>query len=358
MIKQLFIEVYKGSWKVAFKEWVLIPLVGSIILCAFLIWSDIVTGNYSEFFRNALFSFIFWSLLSNGNSLLICYQDKHWTWLEQPLKRLFISVVVMLIYSVGISIVVLYIIISVYYNANFIKVMEHNGYWSQLRMPLLITSFFMITQHGRAFLMEWRQAAIDVERLKSENLKSKFESLKSQVNPHFLFNSLNALSSLVYSDQDKATDFIQKLSEVYRYVLDHQNDEVVSLSEELDFVKSYIYLNQIRFGKNLTVDYRNFDNISTACMIPPVAVQMLVENCLKHNEVSKECPLNIELKLKRDSLTVTNNLNPLTVPKQDAGGLGLSNIKARFGMMSDKEVRIEKTDSTFAVVLPLLSIAP
>ena len=206
--------------------------------------------------------------------------------------------------------------------------------------------------------MEWRQAAIDVERLKSENLKSKFESLKSQVNPHFLFNSLNALSSLVYSDQDKATDFIQKLSEVYRYVLDHQNDEVVSLSEELDFVKSYIYLNQIRFGKNLTVDYRNFDNISTACMIPPVAVQMLVENCLKHNEVSKECPLNIELKLERDSLTVTNNLNPLTVPKQDAGGLGLSNIKARFGMMSDKEVRIEKTDSTFAVVLPLLSIAP
>lgn len=357
MIKQLLIEEYQGSWRRAAKEWILIPLIGSLILSILVEWSDLQEGHYLEYVESVFISFAFWSLLSNGNALLICYLDKRWTWLKQPLKRAIIGTVVMLIYSIGISLLVLFVFIEYYLKFDFIKAIEYNGLWSQLRLPLMITIFFMLTGHGRAFLMEWRQAAIDVERLKSENLKSKFESLKSQVNPHFLFNSLNALSSLVYSDQDKAADFIQKLSEVYRYVLDHQNDEVVSLQEELEFVKSYIYLNQIRFGKNLEVDFINMETIPTTWMIPPVALQMLLENCLKHNEVSNEFPLRVKLILKDESLVVINNLNPIDMPKHDASGVGLSNVQARFEMMTTQKVKIEKSDAEFRVELPLLRIA-
>jgi two-component system LytT family sensor kinase len=356
VIRQLFIEEYKGSWLRAGREWIVIPLVGSLIVWTVIDWNNIQASDYSQFFRSVGIGFSFWSLLANGNSLLICYLNKRWTWLAHPLKRLIIGVLIMLFYSVTVSLLVLFLWIRFYFQADFFAVMEYNGLWSQLKLPLMITTFFMLTGHGKAFLMEWRQSAIDVERLKSENLKSKFESLKSQVNPHFLFNSLNALSSLVYSDQDKAAEFILKLSEVYRYVLDHQNDEVVSLLEEIEFVKSYVYLNQIRFGKNLTVDFVSMNTISSDWMMPPVALQMLVENALKHNEVSNDHPLHIELILAEDTLVVKNNLNPISIPKRDSNGLGLSNIQARFEMMTSKKVAIEKTETTFSVRVPLLTI--
>ena len=103
--------------------------------------------------------------------------------------------------------------------------------------------------HGRGFLIAWRQAAIDNEKLKTEQVAIQYNSLKNQVNPHFLFNSFNALSSLVYEDQDKAVEFIRKLSQVYRYVLDRKDEEVVPVEEELSFASNFIFLQKIRFGK-------------------------------------------------------------------------------------------------------------
>ncbi len=196
-----------------------------------------------------------------------------------------------------------------------------------------------------------------MEKLKNESLSSKFESLKNQINPHFLFNSLNALSSLVHADQDKATQFIQKLSDVYRYVLDHQYDEVVPAKIEVEFAKSYVYLHKIRFGENLQVNFNGINSLKREMTIPPLSLQMLVENCIKHNEISKDFPLTIDISSDDDYLVVKNNLNPLESPKRDSNGVGLGNIINRYSYLSDHEVMIDQTENQFSVSIPLLNVA-
>ena len=235
--------------------------------------------------------------------------------------------------------------------------MEKRGWWDLFQTPVIITIVISTVLHGRNFLFQWREAALNVEKLKNESLSSKFESLKNQINPHFLFNSLNALSSLVHADQDKATQFIQKLSEVYRYVLDHQYDEVVPAKIEVEFAKSYVYLNKIRFGKNLQVNFNGINSLNREMTIPALSLQMLVENCIKHNEISKDFPLTIDISSDDDYLVVKNNLNPLESPKRDSNGVGLSNIINRYSYLSDHEVMIDQTENQFSVSIPLLSVA-
>jgi len=334
-------------------EWLGIPILGGFVIAVFYAFNDLSSGDYVGYLENAFIGSVFWVVLGNGNGVMIHYIDQRWTWLEAPVKRAIIGLLAMLIYTVIASLLVIYLYIEWYFGVDFMKVVERQGIMSQLWTPLLITTIVSLWFHGRSFLLGWRQAAIDVERLKNENLESRFESLRSQVNPHFLFNSLNALSSLVYADQAKAVDFIQKLSQVYRYVLDHQNDEVVDLASEVEFLKSFVYLNKIRFGDNFEVSYTNLED-TNGWTVPPVALQMLVENCVKHNEVSNENSLKIEISKSENSIIVENNLNPINVPKRDSNGLGLSNIVSRYEMLSDTKVEVDKTDEHFRVVIPLL----
>ena len=147
----------------------------------------------------------------------------------------------------------------------------------------IVISLFM---EGRAFLNNWRKAALDAERLQKENARAQYDALKNQVNPHFLFNSLNALTQLVYEDQDKAATFIKQLSEVYRYVLDTREKELVTIDEELSFIRSYLFLQQIRFGQKLQISIL-VDSRDT--LLPPLALQILVENAIKHNIISEDC---------------------------------------------------------------------
>ncbi|MCP4459618.1 MAG: hypothetical protein GY816_16575 [Cytophagales bacterium] len=344
----------KNTWKGTLVEWLVVPLVGGFVIGFFFAQNDLASGNYSGFLESAIISSVFWVVLGNGNGAIVHLIDQRWTWLETPIKRTIIGLIGMFVYTLVASTMIIYMYVELYFGASFIAVVEAEGMLSLLKVPLSITVVVALWFHGRSFLMAWRQSAIDVERLKNENLKSKFESLRSQVNPHFLFNSLNALSSLVYDDQGKAVDFIQKLSEVYRYVLDHQNDEVVDLNLEVAFLKSFVYLNKIRFGENFDVDYSNLEESNENWSVPPVALQMLLENCIKHNEVSNEHPLKIEISKKGDLITVENNLNPINVPKQDSNGLGLSNIISRYEMLSDQKVEVTETEDSFRVSIPLL----
>jgi len=339
--------------KQIFKEWVTVPLIGGIILAAIFDFNNIYNADVIGFLESVTISFTFWSVLANGNSWITVFIDRRWSWLETPIKRVVMGIGAMYIFTTLASSVILYIFIELYFGVSIVNLIESEGVWSLLAMPLGITTVIALWLHGQSFLMEWRQSAIDVERLKTESMESKFESLRSQVNPHFLFNSLNALSSLVYSDQAKAVDFIQKLSQVYRYVLEHQNDEVVDLASEVEFLKSFVYLNKIRFGNNFEVSYTNLDD-TNGWTVPPVALQMLVENCIKHNEVSNENPLKISISKKEDLMVVENNLNPINVPKQDSNGLGLSNIISRYELLSDKKVEVSQTENSFRVSVPLL----
>ena len=163
--------------------------------------------------------------------------------------------------------------------------------------------------HGRQFFFQYRKSILEAEQLKQENLESQYEILKNQVNPHFLFNSLNVLYSMVHKDPDGAAQFIKKLSDVYRYVLDSREKEVVQLAEEIDALNAYLFLIQTRFGKSVICNMELED--TNDHLIIPLSLQMLVENAIKHNAFTMNKPIQIDINQKGEAIVVKNNLNPL-----------------------------------------------
>ena len=224
---------------------------------------------------------IIWVAMWFGNEYISITLDYKIPWTTRPIKRMVVGVLAVMTYTVLAS----YGIIRI-----FEVVFDLNvGGFRQLYGTVIITIAITLFMTSRSFLFKWRQSAIDGEKLQKESIAARYESLKNQVNPHFLFNSLNVLTNLVYEDQDKAVKFIKKLSEVYRYVLDTRDKEVVTLEEELQFLESYIYLQKIRFGQKIRIDIslnKGHGNVA------PLALQMLIENAIKHNVVSEEDPLH------------------------------------------------------------------
>ena len=286
-----------------------------------------------------------WIALWFGNAHLSNWLTKHVSWMEHPVKRFFLGLIGTIIYTLG----TLYLL-----TIGFNSVTKFNIEFSEtIYMPIFITFGISAFMHGRAFLSNWRQAALDAEISKKESAIARYESLKNQINPHFLFNSLNALTNLVYEDQDKAAKFIKQLSEVYRYVLDTRERELVTLQEELAFVQSYLFLQQIRFGNNLKV---NVSLNNAQGKIAPLALQILLENAIKHNVISVDNPLSIEVYEKNGFICVVNNLQKKSIITEDGTGLGLENIKSRYKFLTDKEVDVSEADGKFSVKLPLIEI--
>ncbi|MCB0804678.1 MAG: histidine kinase [Bacteroidales bacterium] len=191
--------------------------------------------------------------------------------------------------------------------------------------------------------------------LQEENIISQFETLKSQVNPHFLFNSLNVLSSLIFIDQDKAAKFVRQLSKVYRYVLDHKDMDTIVLREELPFIESYIFLLKTRFDQNLQVKIE-IPEEKMDHKVAPMVIQLLVENAIKHNVISRLKPLSVSITAtsEDDYLTVSNNLQ-LKSSTERSSRIGLSNIRKRYDYLSGKKVDIIHDENHFTVKIPLLN---
>ena len=191
--------------------------------------------------------------------------------------------------------------------------------------------------------------------LQKASLQSQFEVLKQQVNPHFLFNSLNVLTSLIKIDPDLAESFTEKLSKVYRYVLEHKEKEMVSLSTELNFINSFLFLLNIRFTDKIFVKIE-IDDVKSDLMIIPMALQILIENAIKHNSFSKLNPLHIDIRVdKNDFLIVTNNIK-IRENQIQSTGIGLANIKNRYRLISDKEPVFEKTKTKYIARIPLIRV--
>lgn len=280
------------------------------------------------------------------NSELNCFLDEKISWIKTPLKRLMAG----LVGTVFFSVLAIFAIIKsweLFASANF------DNYSEIIVNALIITFFISLFFHGHGFLMEWRRSAVDAERYQKESMAATYESLKNQVNPHFLFNSLNALTNLVYEDQDKAANFIKQLSEVYRYVLDTRDKEVVPLEDEVKFLRSYAFLQQIRFGDKLSIEV-SLNGLQS--MIAPLALQMLIENAVKHNEVSEENPLQIKVFNDSKFIIVQNNLQPKSILGEGISGVGLENIQKRYQFLSSEKVIIEQSKVNFLVKLPILPV--
>lgn len=225
-----------------------------------------------------------------------------------------------------------------------------------VRLNLVATSFISLFFYYFVERERWKtklqEEFLRAEQLQKENFKAQFESLKSQIDPHFLFNSLNILGSLIYKDPGKAVQFLGQLSKVYRIVLESNRKQVVPLRTELELVEAYAFLLKTRFGSNLQimtdVPFEKRDH-----GLPPTSVQMLLENAIKHNGYTPGEPLTIKIFIEGNKLVVANNLQP-RMEQANSSKVGLQNIVNRYSHLTDKQVEICPTDDAFIVKLPLL----
>jgi len=214
---------------------------------------------------------------------------------------------------------------------------------------LLATSF----NEGAAFFEKWREVVDESDHLKRENLQSQLEGLKGQVNPHFLFNSLNSLSSLISDDPEKAEKFLDEMSKVYRYLLRTNEEGLTSLESEMQFIHSYFHLLKTRYGDGLELDTRISEKYNSY-QIPPLTLQMLVENAVKHNMILKDSPLNIMIMTTNSGkLVVANNLQRKD-RQVSSNRVGLTNIVKKYRLMKKEEISVRDDGKEFAVVVPLI----
>lgn len=231
---------------------------------------------------------------------------------------------------------------------------------SRLHLTVLIglagNVLINLVHEGVYTFERWAQTLSETEKLKKANLQSQLEGLKQQVNPHFLFNSLNSLSSLIDEDPVRAEAFIDELSSVYRYLLQSNMAELTTLATELEFIRSYFHLQQTRYGNGLILAI-NVDENHLDDQLPPLTLQLLVENAIKHNIVAADQPLRIEIRTDLTGrLVVTNNLQR-KVSRVLSNGVGLANIITKYQLLTKSPVRIDERADQFVVTLPLLSQA-
>jgi two-component system, LytTR family, sensor kinase len=239
------------------------------------------------------------------------------------------------------------------------------GYsWQQNYNPLklniiyatLINLFLHLVNAILFFFREYRRQWMESEELRRSSEEAQVQLIRSQVNPHFLFNNLNVLSGMVIKNNPEANHFIEEFSKVYRYILSNQEKELVPLRSELEFIQPYLFLLQKRFDSSLQVDisipekYNNYH-------VVPASLQMLIENAIKHNIVSSNKPLHIGIHANgNETLIVTNNLQPRISPQEPSTRIGLQNISKPYELISGRRVVVQKTDKLFEVTLPLLTL--
>jgi sensor histidine kinase YesM len=331
------------NWKKEVKATILIFLFGGCTVY-------FSCGDCFDSFNVALVAYtasgILWVMLWQGNGTISDYLTYKMSWLDNPIKRFTYGVVAVIIYT-PISVYLLFFALNRLFNVSLDNI-EYT-----LGISVVITFLISFFLNSKEFLKNWKKAALDAEKLKKAQMAAQYESLKNQVNPHFLFNSLNALTNLVYEDQDLAAKFIRELSRVYRYVLDTRSQELVSLKTEMDFIGAYIFLQKIRFDDKLeiSIDYAGFEQK----MIPPMALQLLLENAIKHNVIAEDEHLKVDFSVdENEMLVVKNNLQKKNIPSEDSSGMGLTNIQSRYEFLSNRKVEIIAGPIDFIVKIPLL----
>jgi len=214
---------------------------------------------------------------------------------------------------------------------------------------LLLLAIYELAYH----LARLRHTERQRDRLEKEKLHAELQHLKGIVNPHFLFNNLNSLSSLISENPGKAEDFLNELTKVFRYLLRNNETELTTLGEELQFLNSYYSLLETRYGKGITMNLM-IDSAYESFLLPPLTLQLLVENAVKHNRVQKEDPLRIELFVEKDNLLVVRNNLSLRDHNVESTGIGLRNINSRYKLLEHQPPIIEKNDGFFLVIIPLI----
>ena len=327
-----------------------IPLV-SILFMFIHSYGDIasVAVAFQEFFISLVFTFTFWE----GIRAIVIYMRRVFPHNEQTAKRLIVQSCVSIVFTFAATWAIIYLF-------SFLNIQicgPKDGPYARWMLALtnLVPNFFVTSIYeGAYFFSEWKQNFQRSEALAKENIRSQFEALKNQLDPHFLFNSLNTLAALIDESNEPAQKYLEQLSDVYRYVLVSKQKETVPLHEELAFVDSYIYLNKTRFRDNLIVE-NELPASAMQQLVPPLSIQILVENAIKHNIVSKDKPLTLRLSMDTHGyMTVENNVQKKNTLEKSTQ-TGLQNMINRYALLTSQKVEVLHTDDIFSVKIPPLT---
>ena len=328
-----------------------IILILSMLFGLSMVSDDPALFTLEGWLKASTWNFLFIAFIWNGNMALFKIGPfEKLSWETEPRKKILVALVVALFWPI-----LCYYLFNIYFYEPILGYPCELGSKENVIFLIItvnITLLINAIMVANEFFVHWRKSKLEKEALKRITISAEFESLKNQVNPHFLFNALNTLSGLIDEEPKIASLFVQKLSSVYRYLLSQKDKEIVSLGEELEFLRSYIFLYQIRFGENFKVEIDIPSNLMHKEIVT-LTLQMLFENAIKHNVISKEKPLTVSIYGKDNKLCVSNNLQAKTI-LTESNGIGLENIKNRYAIVSEELVEISKTASTFSVCIPLI----
>jgi len=323
-----------------------IPLIlVSGIFISLIYLSSLESSGFQTSVGHVAHGILITLLIWTGCMTLVKFLWKRYPWEQNPFKHLIYEVLLITLYTLLIS-------LGLYWFETRIGLVhEIENPVAEIFITLLITYFITAIHEAVFFYRQWKYNFSRSVRLEKANIEANFETLKAQVNPHFIFNSLNSLTSMV-DDNPGAVKYIQNLSGFLRYLLNTDQKELVSLKEEIEILNNYFDLMRSRFGDNLKMNITVPENL-LEMSIPPLTLQMLVENCIKHNIISNDKPLEIQIYSSDDLLIVENRIQPkMDVPKS---GHGLKNIIERYSFFTERKPEVHETATHFKVQIPLLN---
>ena len=329
----------------------------SLVITVFVAALNLIAFNddYSlgNIIQEIIIGFIFSFGLSAANSYYYDYIDRKFSWEKDTQKRLWSGAIGSFIITMIVYGFIRYLLYG-YFTGNFsITSFFGNENISNYLIALVITVIVILSIHAFHFYNALQKREVKEQKIIAGTASARFDALKNQLDPHFLFNSLNVLTSLIEEAPDQAQKFTTSLSKVYRYVLEQKNKDLVTVNDELDFARTYVRLLKMRFEDSIVFDIPDKATDDDAKIIP-LSLQLLLENAVKHNVVTSTRPLHISVYEENGNLVVKNNLQEKQVVKKSSG-VGLQNIKQRYNILSNREVSIQKSSKDFSVALPILS---
>ncbi|CAN1524815.1 HATPase_YehU-like domain containing protein [Flavobacteriaceae bacterium] len=334
----------------------------SSILCfkialIFTLVFTLIQGSFDveSLIRTFLVSSIYSFGIGFGVGFINSFLDKKWDWLEQTNLRVYFGIIATILYTVPVVLGIDYLTFVIFQKMDSSDFLSPRMLWIHL-FYIILTLGVSVFMHARSFMMNWKQASkteVTQQRIIAGTANAKFETLKNQIDPHFLFNSLNVLSSLIEENPENAQRFTTSLSKIYRYVLEQKDKELVSVAEELSFAKTYMNLLKMRFENSLFYELPE-TVLNLEAKVVPLSLQLLLENTVKHNVVSEQRPLYIRIYIESDYLVIQNDYQKKEVI-QSRQGVGLQNIVDRYSIITKRKVLIEQNEKTFTVKIPILT---
>jgi sensor histidine kinase YesM len=301
-------------------------------------------NSFQSYFRTAAFIFCMWALLWEGNSFLTHYINRTISWIEWPLKRFLVGLASTIVYSLTAIFFLIFIFRDVF-NFNFGDSIRVTVLTSLL-LTLLVTLFV----HSRDFLFHWRRSILEAERFQRESIESRYESLKNRVNPQLLFKSLQTLRTLVHSDKENAVKFIRQLAEVYRYILESREKDIVAIERELRFLRSFFFLLEARFGNmirlRISVPPREF-------FVSPLSIQIIIETLIENSTPDAVTPLEVSVSFAESTTRIlAENICWKGDTEREKTADVLKSIEARYRLLSSVPIRFEINDRFVSCDLP------